>query len=182
MSGTAANPPRRPAAAVLREATRYLLASLLLALAACAAPVHPEPVSSSVLAADGEVAIPADLIVTSPRICAALAVYDLADHDDWGLRAAIALTALNGFRAADRVPNCAAGVGAALTQEFSPRRWQDALDAVDAVTSGSYSVSPDACTRATAVASLSSVVNAETPSAARVHCVIYDLAFVSAAP
>lgn len=161
---------------------RALVASLMLVMVGCAAPVHPEPVSSSVLAVDGEVAIPADLIVTSPRICAALAVYDLADHDDWGLRAAIALTALNGFRAADRVPNCAAGVGAALTQEFSPRRWQDALDAVDAVTSGSYSVSPDACTRATAVAPLSSVVNAETLSAARVHCVIYDLAFVSAAP
>ncbi|MBN8791734.1 MAG: hypothetical protein J0I01_05845 [Stenotrophomonas nitritireducens] len=121
-------------------------------------------------------------MVTSPRLCAALAVYDLADHDDWGLRATIALTALNGFRTAERVPNCAAGVAAALTQEFSTRRWQAALDAVDAVTSGSYSVSPDACTRATAVAPLSSVVNAESPSAARVHCVIYNLAFVSAAP
>lgn len=167
---------------VVAALRRALIASVLLALAGCAAPVHPEPVSSAVLAVDGEVAIPADLIVTSPRICAALAVYDLAQHDDWGLRATIAHTALNGFRAADRVPNCAAGVGAALTQDFEPRRWQAALDAVDAVTSGSYSVSPDACTRATAVAPLSSVVNAETPSAARVHCVIYDLAFVSAAP
>ncbi len=167
---------------VVAALRRALIASLLLALAGCAAPVHPEPVSSAVLTVDGEVAIPADLIVTSPRICAALAVYDLAQHDDWGLRATIAHTALNGFRVADRVPNCAAGVGTALTQDFEPRRWQAALDAVDAVTSGSYSVSPDACTRATAVAPLSSVVNAETPSAARVHCVIYDLAFVSAAP
>lgn len=161
---------------------RALLASLLLALAGCATPVHPEPVRSSVPAVDHGVAAPADLIVTSPRICAALAVYDLADHDDWSLRATIALTTLNGFRAAARVPDCAAGISNALTQGFSPRRWQAALDAVDSVTSGSYSVSPDACTRATAVAPLSSAVNAETPSAARVHCVIYDLAFLSSAP
>lgn len=58
----------------------------------------------------------------------------------------------------------------ALTNDFSERRWLLALDAVDAVASGSYSV-PLACARATAVFPLSA-------ADARAHCVIYDLAFV----
>lgn len=155
---------------------RALLASLLLILGGCAATGQPEHAPAAAVTTDGDVTAPADLVITSPRICAALAVYELADHDDWGLRGTIAATALNGFRAADRVPNCAAGVAVALTAEFSPRRWQDALDAVDAVASGSYSV-PDACARATAVLPLSAV-NADSPSSARAHCVIYELAFV----
>ncbi|WP_313319557.1 hypothetical protein [Stenotrophomonas sp.] len=158
---------------------RALLASLLLVLGGCAATGQPEPSPAAEVTTDGEVTIPADLVITSPRICAALAVYELADHDDWGLRGTIAATALNGFRVADRVPNCAAAVAVALTAEFSPRRWQNALDAVDAVASGSYPV-PDACARATAVLPLSAV-NAGSPSAARAHCVIYDLAFVGGA-
>jgi len=159
---------------------RTFLAALFFALGGCAATGHPEPSPAAEVNTDGELTIPADLVITSPRICAALAVYVLADHDDWGLRGTIAATALNGFHVADRVPNCAAGVAVALTAEFSPRRWQDALDAVDAVASGSYPV-PDACARATAVVPLSAV-NADSPSAARAHCVIYDLAFVQAAP
>lgn len=155
---------------------RALLASLLLILGGCAATGQPEHAPAAAVTTDGDVTAPADLVITSPRICAALAVYELADHDDWGLRGTIAATALNGFRAADRVPNCAAGVAVALTADFSPRRWQDALDAVDAVASGSYPV-PDACARATAALPLS-VVRADSPSAARAHCVIYDLAFV----
>ncbi|WP_313271373.1 hypothetical protein [Stenotrophomonas sp.] len=158
---------------------RTFLAALCLVLSGCAATGQPEPSPAAEVTTDGDVTVPANLVITSPRICAALAVYELADHDDWGLRGTIAATALNGFRAADRVPNCAAGVAVALTADFSPRRWQDALDAVDAVASGSYPV-PDACARATAVLPLSAV-NAGSPSAARAHCVIYDLAFVGGA-
>ena len=120
---------------------------------------------------------PAALVITSPRICAALEVYTKATADDWGLRATIALATLNGFKDTGRVPNCAAGVSAALTNDFSPHRWQLALDAVDAVASGSYSVSPDACARANAVVPLSTDETA-SPVAARAQCVIYDLAFV----
>jgi hypothetical protein len=155
---------------------RALLASLLLLLGGCAATGQPEPSPAAEVSTDGEVTIPADLVISNTRICAALAVYELADHDDWGLRGTIAATTLNGFLAADRVPNCAAGVAVALTADFSARRWQDALDAVDAVVSGSYPV-PNACARATAVVPLSAV-SVDSPSAARAHCVIYDLAFV----
>lgn len=156
---------------------RVLLASLLLALSGCAATGQPEASPGDSTSTAGDVTIPTNLVISSPRICAALAVYQLASHDDWGLRATIAHVALNSFDAGG-VPNCTAGVATALTSDFSPRRWQDALDAVDAVSSGSYSISPDACIRATAVVPLSSVVNAESPSAARAQCVIYDLAFV----
>lgn len=152
---------------------RALLASLLLVLGGCAATGHPESTQVTAVATDGDMTVPADLVIVSPRICAALAVYELAEHDDWGLRATIAGTALNGFRSAERVPNCATGVAAALTNDFSERRWLLALDAVDAVASGSYSV-PLACARATAVVPLSA-------ADARAHCVIYDLAFVSPA-
>jgi hypothetical protein len=147
---------------------RALLASLLLILGGCAANAIPVPAPE--VSTVGDVTIPSDLVVVSPRICAALAVYELAEHDDWGLRATIAGTALNGFRSVERVPNCAAGVAVALTNDFSERRWLLALDAVDAVASGSYSV-PLACARATAVVPLSA-------ADARAHCVIYDLAFV----
>lgn len=151
---------------------RALLASLLLALGGCAAPTIPTPAPETRTA--GDVTVPADLVISSPRICAALAVYDLADHDDWGLRATIAFATLNGFRGAGRVPDCSTGVAIALTDGFSARRWQEALDAVDAVTSGSYSV-PLACARADAVVPLSK-------ADARAHCVIYDLAFVGTQP
>lgn len=120
---------------------------------------------------------PTALVITSPRICAALEVYTKATADDWGLRATIAQATLNGFNETGRVPDCAAGVSAALTHEFSPHRWQLALDAVDAVASGSYSVFPDACARANAVVPLSTDETA-SPVAARAQCVIYDLAFV----
>ncbi len=81
---------------------------------------------------------PAALVITSPRLCAALEVYTLANENDWGLRTTIAQAVLNGFNDAGRVPDCAAGVSAALAKEFSPYRWQLALDAVDAVVAGTY--------------------------------------------
>jgi len=119
---------------------------------------------------------PAALVITSPRICAALEVYILANENDWGLRTTIAQAVLNGFNDAGRVPDCAAGVSAALAKDFSPYRWQLALDAVDAVVAGTYSVSPDACARANTVVPLST--EATSPVVARARCVIYDLAFV----
>ncbi len=119
---------------------------------------------------------PAALVITSPRLCAALEVYTLANENDWGLRTTIAQAVLNGFNDAGRVPDCAAGVSAALAKEFSPYRWQLALDAVDAVVAGTYSVSPDACARANTVVPLST--EATSPVVARAQCVIYNLAFV----
>ncbi|CAQ45442.1 hypothetical transmembrane anchored protein [Stenotrophomonas maltophilia K279a] len=119
---------------------------------------------------------PAALVITSPRICAALEVYTLASENDWGLRTTIAQAVLNGFNDAGRVPDCAAGVSAALAKDFSPYRWQLALDAVDAVVAGTYSVSPDACARANTVVPLST--EATSSVVARARCVIYDLAFV----
>ncbi len=123
---------------------------------------------------------PTNLVVTSPRICAALSVYELAQENDWGLRATVAQATLNGFTVEGRVPDCAAGVGVALTTDFEPARWQLALDAVDAVSSGSYAVSPDACARANTVVPLSA--EATSPVAARAQCVIYGLAFVEVRP
>ncbi|MBA0420363.1 hypothetical protein D7Y22_05200 [Stenotrophomonas maltophilia] len=124
-------------------------------------------------------------MITSPRICAALAVYELAAADDWGLRATVANTSLNAFRAASRVPDCAPGITKALTQNFQPERWQLALDAADAVLSGSYEISPAACVRANAVVPLSTADGKEpstSPVLARAQCVMHELAFVEVAP
>ncbi len=128
---------------------------------------------------------PEGLVITSPRICAALAVYELAAADDWGLRATVANTSLNAFRDASRVPDCAAGVTEALSHHFEPARWQLALDAVDAVLSGSYQVSPAACVRANAVVPLSAADGKEpntSPVLVRAQCVMHELAFVEVAP
>ncbi|SSM86585.1 Uncharacterised protein [Acinetobacter baumannii] len=128
---------------------------------------------------------PDGLVITSPRICAALAVYELAVGGDWALRATVANTTLNAFRDADRVPDCAAGVSAALTQNFEPARWQLSLDAADAVLSGSYEISPAACVRANAVVPLSTADGKESstsPVLARAQCVMHELAFVEVAP
>jgi len=136
-------------------------------------------------AADVTEDAPKGLVITSPRICAALAVYELASDDDWGLRATIANAALNAFHDADRVPDCAAGVTAALTQNFEPARWQLALDAADAVLNGSYEISPAACVRANAVVPLSTADGKEpstSPVLARAQCVMHELAFVEVAP
>lgn len=150
----------------------------LLALVGWASP-------SAAPASEGATDTPRDLVITSPRICAALAVYELATADDWGLRATVANTALNAFRDADRVPDCAAGVTAALTQKFEPTRWQLSLDAADAVMSGSYEISQAACVRANAVVPLSTADGKEpstSPVLARAQCVMHDLAFVEVAP
>ncbi|WP_258015744.1 hypothetical protein [Stenotrophomonas maltophilia] len=151
---------------------------IVLAVTAWASPSDPPAAP-----ADGDA--PDGLVITSPRICAALAVYELAAADDWGLRATVANTSLNAFRAASRVPDCAPGITKALTQNFQPERWQLALDAADAVLSGSYEISPAACVRANAVVPLSTADGKEpstSPVLARAQCVMHELAFVEVAP
>jgi len=136
-------------------------------------------------AADATEDAPDTLVVTSPRICAALAVYELAAADDWALRATVANTSLNAFRDASRVPDCAPGITKALTQNFQPARWQLALDAADAVLSGSYQVSPAACVRANAVFPLPTAEGNKPSTSAvltRAQCVMHDLAFIEVAP
>lgn len=100
---------------------------------------------------------------------AALAVYELATDDDWLQRAAIARTTLNAFPAGGdsrqfRDRRVAAGT-------FDPIRWQNALDAVEAVTTGDYPL-PVACTRATAV------VPSTATAVPGPQCVVGGLAFV----
>lgn len=150
---------------------------ILLGVVAWANPAD-NPAATNVDTPDG-------LVITSPRICAALAVYELAAADDWGLRATIASTSLNAFRNAERVPDCAPGITKALTQNFQPAHWQMALDAADAVLNGSYQVSPAACVRANAVVPLSTADGKEpsaSPVLARAQCVMHDLAFVEVIP
>lgn len=150
----------------------------LLAVAAWATTPSATP-------ADTAVDVPEDLVITSPRICTALAVYELVEPDDWGLRATVANATLNAFRDAQRAPDCAPGITAALTHDFQPARWQLALDAVDAVLSGSYEISPAACVRANAVIPLSTADGSEpstSPVLARARCVMRDLAFVEVLP
>lgn len=116
--------------------------------------------------------------ITSSRLCAAAVVYHVANSEDWGLRTTIAQTALNAFAAAGTVPDCTTAVSDALTQHFSVRHWQGALDAVDAVRSGDYIPSPAACANANTIVP----VTAEWSPVAlggTSQCVIAGLAFVS---
>lgn len=106
--------------------------------------------------------------VTEPRVCAAAAVYRLATEDDWGQRAVIANAVLNQY--AGGGPDCRPALVAALANDFSEHRWQSALDAVEAVASGSYSL-PPACIRANRVTPLPDAVG---PA---LHCVMGGLAF-----
>lgn len=172
-----------------------LSSSLYLALGAGAAAIagiwatpQPTPAAATPLQAEATAAphVPAKLVITHPRICAAVAVYDLADANDWGLRTTVANAALNSFRDGGAVPDCSARLTSLMAKDFSWPRWQLALDAVDAVISGDYSVSPDACARANTIIPLSIVPDsppeAVPPAAARAQCVIYDLAFVEVRP
>lgn len=102
------------------------------------------------------------------RTYAALAVYHGATADDWLQRAAIAQTALNAYRAGGAALDGQTRV--APTGALDPIAWRNALDAVDAVSSGDYEV-PLACAQATAVVPAST----RWPGA---QCVIRDLAFV----
>ncbi|KIJ00452.1 hypothetical protein ST27_10145 [Xanthomonas phaseoli pv. phaseoli] len=160
-----------------RTASTLCVVAFVALAAGCAVTGQPaaEPTTDT-----GE-AIPEQLSITSPRFCAALAVYELATVDDWSLRAGIARAALNGFATAGRVPDCAEGVAAALTGgDFTPRRWQEALDAVDAVDSGDYAL-PDSCARANAIfpADASPALAGTAPAA---QCVMHGQAFVEVQP
>lgn len=172
-----------------------LSSSLYLAIGAAGAALagiwatpQTAPAAAPPLSADPNHAphVPAKLVITHPRICAAVAVYDIADANDWGLRTTVANTALNSFRDGGAVPDCSARLTALMAKDFSWPRWQLALDAVDAVMTGDYSVSPDACARANTMIPLSIVPDsppeAVPPAAARAQCVIYDLAFVEVRP
>lgn len=110
---------------------------------------------------------------TTARDCAVRAVYHFSD-DDWGQRALIASAVLNTSIAPDVGLECGApllpsDVGALP----DPYRLQAAIDAFDAVASGSYEL-PVACDGVTAFSS---------PEAApRSQCVYGDLAFTTAEP
>ena len=88
-----------------------LSSSLYLALGALGATglgAFFSPSSPSTDEPGQAVRAPAALVITSPRICAALEVYTLASENDWGLRTTIAQAVLNGFNDTGRVPDCAA--------------------------------------------------------------------------
>lgn len=156
----------------------------LLLAAVVASPLCLLFYSPNLPAASGPVARPYPE-VRHPRICAAVVVYALGRHDDWMYRAVIAQTALNAFNSSSTAPDCGNGAGAVLSGDFSPTRWQQALDVVDAVASGDYVVAPEACARAVRIVPLDpslqiSLLDAQ--DAARAQCVVHDLAFVEAAP
>lgn len=110
--------------------------------------------------------------ITDARLCAATAVYTLATADDWGQRAVIANAVLNQYAAGG--PDCRPPLEAALTLEFSVRRWQQALDAVDAVASGSYAL-PPGCIRANRVVPSPPLGGAVGPA---LHCSMGGLSFL----
>lgn len=118
-------------------------------------------------------------VITDARTCAALAVYEQATVDDWSQRATIAAATLNAQKTSGADPDCGKGLASALSGPFKPVLWQNALDAVDAVASGSYEL-PDACARVTTVLPLRPVDPESPPQAppTRAQCVIHDIAFV----
>jgi len=127
--------------------------------------------------ADADAPAEFTLAIHDSRVCATVAVYRDATADDWGQRATIARTVLNSFDA-DGVPDCAPALMRILELGLDKIRWQAALDAVDAVASGSYAI-PLACERADSVAPLD-VTTGSLPSgalSARSQCVINGLAF-----
>lgn len=116
---------------------------------------------------------PAPLAAIAPaRECAIRAAYFTSTQDDWGQRALIASTVLNRASSPDVGIPC--GLPPSPSSVGDPPNaylWQSAVDAVDAVASGSYVV-PLACTGAVEVVSSSAAPHA--------RCVSGDLAFVAA--
>lgn len=108
--------------------------------------------------------------ITDKRVCAAAAVYSSLARD-WAQRAATAQAALNRFRA-NGVADCSGAVAQILTAGLDSYRWQESLDAVDAVNEGTYAL-PLACMRADTVLPLGE---------ARTQCVIDDMAFAQVIP
>ena len=125
--------------------------------------------------------------ITDARLCAAVAAYSAATGDHWDQRALIAHAALNRFRTLGHVPDCGGTLTVLVANGIEPHLWQAALDAVDAVQSGSFAI-PVACARADTVVRSPAdapVVLAGIPPvaapAARAQCVIAGLAFVEGA-
>lgn len=110
--------------------------------------------------------------VTDPRVCAATAVYILATADDWGQRAVIANAVLNQYAAGG--PDCREPLQTALSSDFDVLRWQQALDAVDAVASGSYAL-PPGCIRANRVVPSPPLGGSVGPA---LHCSMGGLSFL----
>lgn len=169
------NPRSAPRAPFHRLAVAAACVGAAVALAAGAA------MSTAHWDAAAPAPVHAPVSITSPRLCAAAVVYHLASSDDWGLRTTIAQTALNAFDAAGTVPDCAGAVSDALTEDFSVRRWQGALDAVDAVRTGAYTPSPAACARANAIVP-ATADSWPVALASATQCVIAGLAFVQVQP
>lgn len=120
----------------------------------------------------------ATVAIHDTRTCAAVAVYTSSTADDWSQRAAIARANLNLFKAAG-VPDCYPELVTILGDGLDDYRWQAALDAVDAVASGSYAL-PLACERADTVIPLTAGrggLPASVAMSARSQCVINGLAF-----
>ena len=112
---------------------------------------------------------PARVEVVPARDCAARTVYHQSTADDWGQRALIAHAVLNASAPGGSAPiPCAFPSPLAAGGTPDPYLWQSALDAVDAVASGSYSL-PSGCAGITKVVSI-----AVTRSA----CEVGGLAFV----
>lgn len=150
-----------------RTAWAFLAAyALIAAVIVGCAPGQAESVSGEVIDATGA---RSHLIVSDTRICATVVVYIGASSDAWDQRAALAQAALNSFDRSTMPPDCGMELGRVVASGVRPDRWQRALDAVDAVQSGSYAL-PLACARADVVL--------PTFAATEAQCVIGDLAFV----
>ncbi|PJK00811.1 hypothetical protein CO641_02245 [Lysobacteraceae bacterium NML91-0213] len=108
--------------------------------------------------------------VTQPRVCAAVAVYSQATIYDWSQHAVIARAALNLYQG-ETGPDCSPDLAKILRGGLDTLRWQRALDAVDAVDSGSYDV-PLACARVNRVVHVPHDAVGPGP-----QCVIAGLAF-----
>lgn len=141
-----------------------LLASLITTVAVLATGC-----TAGQAAQEPTVRAPANLVITSPRICAAAEVYVEAIADDYAQRAAIANAAINRINA--HGVDCADQVAFILTENFSAPRWQASLDVADAVLARAYGL-PDDCARA------NTVTDAGTELAQGASCVISGLAFV----
>jgi hypothetical protein len=160
---------------------RLTAAGLLLAYILVAALITACTPDDSARAAD-------DLVITDTRICAAVAVYAF-DAAGWDQRAVAAHATLNRFANIGEVPDCGSALISIAGKQFDPMRWQNALDAVDAVQSGSFDI-PFACVRVdTALPPKAGTVSDGSPLfpmlapasvSARTQCVLGGLAFVEA--
>lgn len=148
----------------LMLAPLYLAACL--AVVACA-PRGEVPVVDPVTDDRGA---PAELVITDARICAAVAVYRVGAGAAWDQAAIAASASLRQYAELGEVPDCGVTLARAVALGIQPDQWQRALDAVDAVESGRYTL-PAACQDVTHI--LPSYAVADAP------CAVGHLAFVA---